>query len=59
MGNNTGYTTEQLALYHTTVAARRFIELGQYDVAAAIMLAGADGFETKKLSSIQDEVTTQ
>ena len=51
------YSTEQLALYHTMIAARRFIDLGQYDTAATIMIAGADGYETTRLSPAQTEVS--
>lgn len=50
------HTTEEKALYHTMIAARRFIDIGMYDVAATIMIAGADGYETTRLSSVQTEV---
>lgn len=44
------HTDEEKALYHTALAARTFIQLGQYDVAAEIMQAGSEGYERVEMA---------
>ena len=50
------HTDEEKALYHTALAARTFIQLGQYEAAAVIMQAGAEAYERVELAHGYEQV---
>ena len=51
------HTDEEAALFHTMLAARKLMQIGQHNSAAVLMMEGASAYRDAELSSAQVAVT--